>query len=330
MRFRRPTKPEDGEVVLIMGMPGAGKSTTAREFVERGYDRLNRDSLVGTRRRLANLLQPLEAGLTAGKCRWVLDNTYPTRQSRNAVIECAWRHGIQARCVWRTTSLEDAQINAVTRLIRTVGKLPPVEEIRRRSKHDPTAFGPDAQFRYERDLEPPRLDEGFASIDEVPFNRAPMNDAYGRAILLEYDGVLCENASGDAPVMDPADVVLSDRCRTVLTQYHRDGWTLLASAWRPQVAHDPTVVHAIEACFERTRVLLGVDIDLAYCPHPPGPPVCWCRKPLPGLPIQFFIKHGIEPSRSIMVGRSAADRTLARRLSMQYRDGPEFFDRAVS
>src|SRR5262249_47541624 len=33
----------DGEIVLIMGLPGAGKSTLAATFVGRGYQRLNRD-----------------------------------------------------------------------------------------------------------------------------------------------------------------------------------------------------------------------------------------------------------------------------------------------
>ena len=47
----------DGEVVLIMGLPGAGKSTLARQFVADGYHRLNRDEAGGT---LRGLLPALE------------------------------------------------------------------------------------------------------------------------------------------------------------------------------------------------------------------------------------------------------------------------------
>jgi len=45
---RRPPDDADGDVVLVMGMPGAGKSTTAMELERSGYVRLNRDMLGGS------------------------------------------------------------------------------------------------------------------------------------------------------------------------------------------------------------------------------------------------------------------------------------------
>ena len=38
----------EGEVVLIMGLPAAGKSTVAESFVAQGYERLNRDTAGGS------------------------------------------------------------------------------------------------------------------------------------------------------------------------------------------------------------------------------------------------------------------------------------------
>jgi len=38
------------------------------------------------------------------------------------------------RCVWLTTSVADAQINAIMRMIEVVGRLPTVDELRARGK----------------------------------------------------------------------------------------------------------------------------------------------------------------------------------------------------
>ena len=56
-----PPQRIDGEVVLIMGLPGAGKSTLARSFVARGYERLNRDEAGGSLRQLLPALDRLLA-----------------------------------------------------------------------------------------------------------------------------------------------------------------------------------------------------------------------------------------------------------------------------
>src|SRR5262245_12625206 len=47
-----PRGSHDREIVLIMGLPGAGKSTLAQTLVERGYTRLNRDDAGGSLRDL--------------------------------------------------------------------------------------------------------------------------------------------------------------------------------------------------------------------------------------------------------------------------------------
>ena len=63
----------------------------------------------------------------------------------------------------------------------------------------------------------------------------------------------------------------------------------------------------------------GADTDHAgICPHPGGPPICWCRPPLPGLPLAFAREHGVDPGRSVLVGTSAAHRTLATTLGARY------------
>lgn len=308
-----PLTKADGEVVLLMGMPGAGKSSSAEEFVARGYQRLNRDSAGG---RLADLVPELDAGLAAGQLNWVLDNTYGSRKSRNEVIECAARYGVAVRCVRLTTSLADAQINAVCRLIEAFRRLPMPEDLRARAKSDHRFFGPDAQFRYERQLEPPVLEEGFAGIEDRPFVRRAMDGFDQKAVILAYDDVVCASVA-----LDPNDVVLLPDAHELIDGYRGAAFKLLATAWRPQVSEGKATDTAVRACFERTNELLGINVEYAYCPHPAGPPVCWCRKPLPGLILQFAFHHRLALNQCLLVGRSQADRTLAARLGMVYTPG---------
>ena len=116
-----------GEVVLVMGIPGAGKSRVAQEYAARGYLQLNRDERGGTLRDTATAL---DAALAAGTQGVVLDNTYATRASRSHVLEAAARHGARVRCVWLDTPLAQAQVNLVTRLLDRLGSLPTPAELK--------------------------------------------------------------------------------------------------------------------------------------------------------------------------------------------------------
>src|SRR5207249_2780089 len=66
---RRPALQQGSDVVLIMGIPGAGKSRHAEEHVARGYVRLNRDERGGS---LRDIARALDEQLAAGVRRLVL------------------------------------------------------------------------------------------------------------------------------------------------------------------------------------------------------------------------------------------------------------------
>ena len=102
---------QDAEVVLVMGLPGAGKTTFAERFVADGYLRLNRDEVGGTLRELLPEAQSRVG--RRGVAKVVLDNTYLSRKSRAEVIRAAAGRGARVRCIWLATTLEDAQVNAV-------------------------------------------------------------------------------------------------------------------------------------------------------------------------------------------------------------------------
>ena len=297
----------EGEVVMVMGLPGAGKTTAAHTLVAQGYVRVNRDEDGGS---LRGLLPELTRLIESGCTRVVLDNTYVSRKSRASVIHAAERAGLPVRCVWLSTSIEDAQVNASWRMLSKYGRLLGPEEMRRMTKQDVNAFGPAVQFRYLRDLEPPHPSEGFSRIDIVPFERVRDPSLTNRAVIIWCDAsLIAEEAAG------------------VLRRYADDGWRVLGMSWRPEVGDDAAAARQVEQDIARMRDRLGIAIDVRYCPHGAGPPVCWCRKPLPGMALAFVMQYRLDPSQCIYVGSGPQDPGFARRIGFQFRDANEFFGR---
>jgi len=272
----RPTA--DGEVILVMGIPGAGKSRVAKDYVARGYVRLNRDERGGSLRDLADAL---DAELTSGARSAVLDNTYLTRAARSHVIETAARHGLPVRCLWLDTPLAQAQVNLVERLLERLGSLPDPEELRALARRGDGVLTPTSQMRALRELEPPSADEGWDSVEQVPFARSSRPGA-GKA------GVFVAAAALDEPGW-----------REAVHEADRDAPHLVFD-WQPGGAPGALAEAAATLASEVTG-----GVESALCPHGAGPPACWCRPPLPGLPLAFARAHGLDRSRSILIGAPA-------------------------
>ena len=290
-RVRRPSLRDGADVVVVMGIPGAGKSRVAEEYVARGYVRLNRDARAGSLRELADAL---DEELSSGALRVVLDNTYLTRAARSYVIEAASRHGTPARCVWLDTPLAQAQVNLVERLLERFGALPAPEEIRELARREPGLLMPTSQMRTVRELEPPSTDEGFAQVEQVPFTRTPPHERTRAAVFVA------------APALSHPD------WRNAVAKGDRAAPHLLFD-WRPDGTLD-----ALAADVAGLSAEVSGPVEASLCPHAGGPPSCWCRPPLPGLPIAFARAHGVDPSRSILVGAAPAHRPLATTLGAQY------------
>jgi predicted kinase len=311
-----------GEIVLIMGLPGAGKSTIARDLAAQGFHRLNRDEAGGT---LRDLLPVLDRTIAAGTTRIVLDNTYVSRRSRAEVLRAAAERGLPARCVWLTSSVDDAQVNAASRIVSSYGRLPDEAELKALARRDPAAFPPAVQFRYQGQLEPPDPSEGFSRIDTIPFERRGDPAFVNRALLVWCDGVLLVSASGRRVPLGPDDVEVPENRGAVLRRYADGGWTILGLSWQPEIMDGTQSPEGARAVFDRMRELLGVEIDVEYCPHAAGPPRCWCRKPLPGLGVLLVHRHRLDPARCIYVGSGAQDPGFARKLGFAYSPAEEFF-----
>jgi histidinol phosphatase-like enzyme len=319
-RHRRPERADGREVVLLMGIQAAGKSSTAAAWIERGHRRLNRDEAGG---RLADLNRMLDRGLSEGHRLWVLDNTYAKRAQRARVLQTAWRHGTAVRCVWLDTPLPEAQINAVRRLLDRHGRLPGPEELKALQKKDPQAFDPRAQFRFQRELEPPAADEGFVAIERLPFERAA-SPHRGAGLVVQLEGVLRSSRSG-ARVPTSAEDLVVDHRRAEALRARAGNAVLVGISWQPGIAAGSLTLERAEKLVALTCERLQLEIDVRICPHAAGPPKCWCRTPLPGLAVQLVDEHQLDPARCTMVGKSAPDKTLATRMGFAYVDHDTFF-----
>jgi aryl-alcohol dehydrogenase-like predicted oxidoreductase/predicted kinase len=292
-RLRRVAARYDAEVVVVMGIPGAGKSRVAEAYVARGSTRLNRDERGGSLRELA---EALDAELASGVGRVVLDNTYLTRTARSHVIDVASRHGLPARCIWLDTPLAQAQVNLVERLLDRFGALPNPEELRALARRGDGVVAPASQMRALRELEPPSVDEGWAQVERLPFARTR------------------PPAGSNAGVFVAAKALGRPGWRETLPQEARDRPCLVFD-WQPDGS-----VEALDPAVAALAAVVSGPVVGALCPHGAGPPTCWCRPPLPGLPLAFARSHGVDPSRSTLIGAGPAHRALAAALGARHVD----------
>lgn len=303
--FRRPPVPPPSdatrEVALLMGIPGAGKSDAVEAYVARGYERLNRDDLGGT---LRAITRRLDERLRDGARRIVLDNTYVTRLARSEVIRVAHAHGARVSCLFFDTSLDDAKLNVVGRMLDRYGELLGPGAIRERVRVDANTIAPKVLFRMARDLEPPRSDEGFSAIEVIAFVRSgePGSKAHGAAIAL--DAITEGNG---LEVRHDAERLLA-RVPTNVPS--------LVFGWKPDA--DATFVERARSLVDRLARATGRSMELAVCPHAAGPPTCWCRPPLPGLWVAFARRHSLDVKGGVLVGAVGVHRTMARSLGMSY------------
>lgn len=307
---RRPAVASAGsaEIILMMGTPGAGKSTATAPLVAEGWARLNRDEAGGS---LDGLAAELERLLAGGARRVVLDNTYATRRSRAAVIDAASRHGASVRCVWLETSIDDAQVNVCLRL---------VDQERREGATGGIAGppGPDALFRFRRELEPPSPDEGFASIETRHFARAAVGGAR-RGVIVDCDAALWRSRSGARSPSDPDDLEVVPGARELVEGWRTEGRTVTGISWQPEIAAGARTLEGFAALVARLAEELGGAIDVRVCPHAGGPPACWCRPPLPGLGVVLARAHDLDLGASIFVGRGPSGRAFAAKLGLEFR-----------
>ena len=255
----------------------------------------------------------------------MLDNTYLSRTSRAPVIEAAARLGLAVRCVHLTTSTEDAQVNVVGRLLARYGRLLAGDELRHAARTDAGVFAPGAQFRMQRELEPPTGAEGFSRIEAVPFERRWPADHVHRGLVVWCDGILMRSRSGARTPASVDDLEVDEARGAVLRRYRDDGWRIIGLSWQPEIAGGTRTPAEADAVLAALCDRLDAGMETLSCPHGGGPPICWCRKPLPGLGVIAIARYRLDPARCLFVGEGPQDPGFARRLGFGYRTAAEVF-----
>lgn len=135
------------EVVVFVGLPGAGKTTFYRERLAETHALVSKDRLGHRTGKAARQARTLEAHLLDGRS-VVVDNTSPAREDRAPIVAAARAHG--ARCVAYYFDATPAECLARNAKRTGKEKVPPV-----------------AIFAAKKRLVPPSLDEGFDAVFRV-------------------------------------------------------------------------------------------------------------------------------------------------------------------
>lgn len=135
------------ECVILIGLPGAGKTTFYRRYFAETHRHISKDLWPHARGREARLQQMLEDALTCGES-VVIDNTNPSRRDRAPLLSIARAHRASVVGYFFDVSTREAVARNAERVGR--GKVPNV-----------------AIFTAAKRLDPPELAEGFDRLFSV-------------------------------------------------------------------------------------------------------------------------------------------------------------------
>jgi predicted kinase len=135
------------EVIVLVGLPGSGKSTYHREHFAATHVHVSKDLMPNVRDRDARQQHLLHEALGAGRS-VVVDNTNPTVASRAAPISIAHEHGARAIAIYFEAKVKDCVV--------------------RNRQREGKARVPDvAIFATAKRLVPPTVAEGFDEVRVV-------------------------------------------------------------------------------------------------------------------------------------------------------------------
>ena len=221
-------------VVLVGGLPGAGKTSLVTRPEYKNYVRLNRDLIGG---KIENLVPFVRKALSEGKD-VISDNLFCTLEDRKIFIDVCQETGTEIEMLWMGTSAEDCQVNACRRQFKMWGHVLRPEEFKDKAiQKDPNTFPPTVFFSWRKRLVLPKKEEGFCSVKKVPFVRTWGPEYKNKAIILDFDGTLRETIGGNGkyPTKLSEQKVLSGRA-DILKSWQSKGYLLLGASNQSGIA----------------------------------------------------------------------------------------------
>jgi HAD superfamily hydrolase (TIGR01662 family) len=191
-------------------------------------------------------------------------------------------------------------------------------------------------FAARKNFEAPSDAEGWTYIKKikVPSPEFKAEDGYvNKALFLDIDGTIREtdDLENKYPVSPAECRLIKDRAqmRKKLDKYIAEGYQLIGVSNQSGVSKGILTEETADACFNKTRELLGYtdeEFPILYCPHRSVPISCYCRKPQSGMGVWAIENYNLAPSKCIMVGDRGTDRTFAERLGIKFTEASKFWN----
>lgn len=138
-----------------------------------------------------------------------------------------------------------------------------------------------------------------------------------KAVFFDRDGVLITDTGY---LSDPADICWTPGAQQALALLAARGYLLFVVTNQSGVARGYFPESAIARVHAAMQAYLPPEArfaDIAWCPHHPEGTVpgyacvCACRKPAPGMVTALIDRHGIDTSRSFLIGDRPSDMAAA-------------------
>ena len=162
--------------------------------------------------------------------------------------------------------------------------------------------------------ETPRIQEGYLCACHTMCGIVEREMFGQRAVLIDRDDTIAK----DVPYCDDPDKFeLYPYVPDAVRRLNEAGYLVIVITNQSGIGRgyfDEGTLERIHDKLRRTVEAGGGRIDdIFFCPHTPDDH-CSCRKPEIGMGLAAVAKHGIDPSRSFMVGDHEKDMEFARRL----------------